>query len=38
MAATKHAQAIQQDSQTYLTEALFQLLEKKRSAKSKSLS
>lgn len=29
MAATKHAQAIQQDSQTYLTEALFQLLEKK---------
>lgn len=29
MAATKHAQAIQQDSQTYLTEALFQLLAKK---------
>lgn len=29
MAATKHAQAIQQDSQTYLTEALFQLLQKK---------
>lgn len=29
MAATKHARAIQQDSQTYLTEALFQLLTKK---------
>lgn len=29
MAATKHAQLIQKDSQDYLTEALFQLLEKK---------
>lgn len=34
MAATKHAQAIQQDSQTYLTEALFQLLEKKNAQRN----